>query len=119
MADDIAALLAHLRIERADVMGYSLGGGVAFQTAIRHPTVVRRLVMVSSVVRSGAYYPEIRAQQLQVGAAMANAMKGTPMHSVYMSVAPRKEDFLRRGGRGHVPPVARGGGVRPSRRWQA
>src|SRR6266852_6637576 len=45
MADDIAALLEHLRIERADIMGYSLGGGVALQTAIRHPEVVNRLVV--------------------------------------------------------------------------
>ena len=44
MADDIAALMKHLEIERADVMGYSLGGGVALRTAIQHPDVVRKLV---------------------------------------------------------------------------
>ena len=48
MADDVAALFEHLEIERADVMGYSLGGGVALQTAIRHPVVVRKLVLVST-----------------------------------------------------------------------
>src|SRR5206468_5569729 len=37
MADDVAALIKHLGLESADVMGYSLGGGVALQTAIRHP----------------------------------------------------------------------------------
>jgi alpha-beta hydrolase superfamily lysophospholipase len=47
MADDIAALITHLGLERADVMGYSLGG-VALQTAIRHPEVVRKLVLVST-----------------------------------------------------------------------
>ena len=41
MADDIAALIGHLGLERADIFGYSLGGGVALQTAIRHPEVVR------------------------------------------------------------------------------
>lgn len=46
MADDIAALMKHLGIERADIMGYSLGGGVALQTAIRHPDVVRKLVVI-------------------------------------------------------------------------
>jgi pimeloyl-ACP methyl ester carboxylesterase len=46
MADDIAALITHLKLERADVMGYSLGGGVALQTAIRHPEVVGKLVVV-------------------------------------------------------------------------
>jgi len=48
MADDIAALMKYLGIERADVMGYSLGGGVALQTAIRHPGSVRKLVVVSA-----------------------------------------------------------------------
>src|SRR5829696_10028973 len=43
MADDVAALIEHLGFERADVMGYSLGGGVALQSAIRHPEVVRKL----------------------------------------------------------------------------
>jgi pimeloyl-ACP methyl ester carboxylesterase len=48
MADDVAALIEHLGFERADVMGYSLGGDVALQSAIRHPEVVRKLVLVST-----------------------------------------------------------------------
>ncbi len=95
MADDVAALLTHLKIDRADVMGYSMGGGVALQTAIRHPQVVRRLVVVSAPFRSNAFYPDMREQQKQVGAAMADAMKGTPMLSLYQSVAPRPQDFPR------------------------
>ena len=47
MADDVAALIEHLGLERADVMGYSLGGLVALRTAIQHPQRVRRLVLVS------------------------------------------------------------------------
>ena len=43
MADDIAALIKHLKLERPDIMGYSLGGGVALHTAIRHPDVVGKL----------------------------------------------------------------------------
>ena len=50
MAEDIAALLDHLGIERVDAVGYSLGGGVAFQLAVRHPDRVRRLVVVSAVL---------------------------------------------------------------------
>ena len=46
MADDVAALMALLKIEKADVLGYSLGGGVALQTAIRHPAAVDRLIVV-------------------------------------------------------------------------
>jgi pimeloyl-ACP methyl ester carboxylesterase len=95
MSDDIVALLAHLKIPKADVMGYSLGGGVALQTAVRHPEVVRKLVLVSTALRSSAFYPELRAQQTQVSGAMAEQMKGTPMYELYMSVAPRKQDFPR------------------------
>src|SRR5215510_989931 len=44
MADDIAALIEHLGLDEPDVVGYSLGGGVALQTAIKYPAMVRRLV---------------------------------------------------------------------------
>jgi pimeloyl-ACP methyl ester carboxylesterase len=93
MADDIAALIKYLKLERPDIMGYSLGGGVALQTAIRHPEVVGKLVVVSTVIRRNAYYPEILAQQAQVTAAMAENMKQTPMYQLYASLAPRPEDF--------------------------
>lgn len=95
MADDIAALLEHLGIAKADVMGYSLGGGVALQTAARHPALVRKLVLVSAPLRADAFYPELRAQQKGVSGAIADQMKGTPMYELYMSVAPRKQDFPR------------------------
>src|SRR5213083_3140742 len=95
MADDIAALIKHLGLASADVMGYSLGGGVALQTAIRHPEVVRKLVVVSTPFRRNAFYPEILAQQRQVGAAMAEQMKQTPMYQLYASIAPRPEDWPR------------------------
>src|SRR3979409_289496 len=58
MAGDIAALIDHLHLATADVVGYSLGGGVALQTAAKYPTKVRRLVMVSANVRPDAIYPE-------------------------------------------------------------
>jgi pimeloyl-ACP methyl ester carboxylesterase len=61
MADDIAALIEHLGFEKADVMGYSVGGGVALQTAIRHPEVVRKLVVVSTPFERDGWYPEILA----------------------------------------------------------
>jgi pimeloyl-ACP methyl ester carboxylesterase len=95
MADDIAALIKHLGLERADIMGYSLGGGVALQTAIRHPEVVRRLVVVSTPFRRSAFYPEILVQQGQVSVAAAEAMKQTPMYQLYASIAPRPEDWAR------------------------
>jgi pimeloyl-ACP methyl ester carboxylesterase len=95
MADDVAALLAYLEIPQADVMGYSLGGGVALQVAVRHPVMVRKLALVSTALRSDAYYPALRAQQKMVRGAMADQMKGTPMYDLYMAVAPRKQDFPR------------------------
>jgi pimeloyl-ACP methyl ester carboxylesterase len=95
MADDIAALIKHLGLESADIMGYSLGGGVALQTAIRHPETVRKLVVVSTPFRRNAFYPEILAQQGQVSAAAAEALKQTPMYQLYSSLAPRPEDWPR------------------------
>lgn len=95
MADDIAALIRHLGLDRPDVMGYSLGGGVALQTAVRHPDFVGRLVVVSANIRRDAIYPEMLAQQGQVGAAAADFMKDTPMYELYQRVAPHPEDFPR------------------------
>lgn len=95
MADDIAALIKHLKLERPDVMGYSLGGGVALHTAVRHPEVVGKLVVVSTPFRRNGFYPEILAQQGQVSAAAAEAMKQTPMYQLYGSIAPRPEDWPR------------------------
>lgn len=93
MGDDIAALIQHLGLQRPDLMGYSLGGGVALQTAIRHPEVVGKLVVASTPIRRNAFYPDILAQQAQVNAAMAEAMKPTPMYQLYVSLAPKPEDF--------------------------
>src|SRR4030095_10493075 len=58
MADDIAALIKHLGLERADVMGYSMGGGVALRTAIQHPELVRKLVAISIPFKRSGWYPE-------------------------------------------------------------
>jgi len=95
MANDIAALIGHLGLEKPDVMGYSLGGGVAMLTAIRHPEVVGRLVSVSANIRRSAIYPEMLVQQGQVGPEAAEFMKDTPMYELYQRVAPRPEDFGR------------------------
>ncbi|MEK6207677.1 MAG: alpha/beta hydrolase [Chloroflexota bacterium] len=95
MADDIAALIKYLKLDRPDLMGYSLGGGVAMHTAIRHPELVGKLVIVSTNFRRNAYYRDILAQQGQVGAEAAEAMKQTPMYQLYASIAPRVEDWPR------------------------
>jgi pimeloyl-ACP methyl ester carboxylesterase len=95
MADDIVALVAHLGLAQPDVVGYSLGGGVALHAAVRAPDRFRRLVMTSANIRTDAVYPEMRAQQGQVSAAAAELMKDTPMYQLYQRVAPHPEDFPR------------------------
>ena len=93
MADDIAALIDHLGLDRPDLVGYSLGGGVALHTAAKYPAKVGRLVVASANIRPEAIYPEMREQQAQVGAAAAEFLKDTPMYQLYQRVAPRPEDF--------------------------
>jgi pimeloyl-ACP methyl ester carboxylesterase len=93
MADDIAALLKHLHIKQADIMGYSLGGMVALQTAIRHPEAVRKLVVVSAPFSREGFYPEIRKAQEQLVPEAAEALKQIPYYQDYASVAPKPADW--------------------------
>jgi len=93
MADDVAALIGHLNLQEADVMGYSLGGGVALQTAIRHPEAVRKAVLVSTPFKRDGWYPEVLAGMEQMGPEAAEPMKATPMYLLYAGVAPRPEDW--------------------------
>lgn len=99
MADDIAALLGSLGLPQADVMGYSLGGGVALQTAIRHPDMVRKLVAVSAPYQRHGWYPESLAGMDQMGEHIAPHMLRTPMYEAYARVAPRPEDWARMWGK--------------------
>jgi pimeloyl-ACP methyl ester carboxylesterase len=93
MADDIAALLDHLGLEQADVMGYSLGGKVALRLAIQHPARVRRLVLVSVAFRRDGSHPEVLAAMDQMSAAAAEPMMQSPLYAQYERLAPRVEDW--------------------------
>jgi pimeloyl-ACP methyl ester carboxylesterase len=95
MADDIAALIDHLALDRPDLVGYSLGGGVAFFTAVKYPQKVGKLVMAAANVRRDAIPAEMLAQQAQVNSDAAEFMKNTPMYELYERLAPRPEDFGR------------------------
>ncbi|WP_026870741.1 alpha/beta fold hydrolase [Inquilinus limosus] len=95
MGADMAAILRQLGVEQADVLGYSLGGGVGFQLAVQHPEMVRRLALVSAGYAQDGFYPEMLPQQAAVGAGMAEMMKGTPMYTSYVAVAPKPDDFPR------------------------
>jgi pimeloyl-ACP methyl ester carboxylesterase len=92
IADDNAALMKYLGIAKADVMGYSLGGGVALRTAIQHPDAVRKLVVVSTVFRRDGWYPEVVAAMAQMGAGSAEMMP-SPIYQTYARVAPRPADW--------------------------
>jgi pimeloyl-ACP methyl ester carboxylesterase len=78
MADDIAALLDHLKIPKADLVGYSFGGASAIRAAIQYPEKVRRLVVISNPYARSGWYAEAQRGMSQVGAAMAEHMIDTP-----------------------------------------
>lgn len=86
MADDIAGLVKYLGLQRVDVMGYSLGGEVALQVAIRHPEVVRKLVVVSAAYKRQGMYPEVLAAMEQMGPGAAEMMKKSPLSKMYPNV---------------------------------
>jgi pimeloyl-ACP methyl ester carboxylesterase len=93
MADDIAGLMKYLGMAKADVMGYSMGGGVALRLAVRHPEVVNKLVLVSIACKRSGWYPEITAGMSQMGPAAAEQMKPTPMYQMYARIAPNPADW--------------------------
>ena len=93
MADDIAALVKYLKLDNADIMGDSLGGGVALRTGIQHPEVVRKLVLVSTPYSSSGWYPEVLTGMHQMGPEAAEGMKQSPMYQIYKNVAPKPENW--------------------------
>ncbi|MCF3172172.1 alpha/beta hydrolase [Streptomyces sioyaensis] len=93
MADDIADLIKHLGLGQADVMGYSLGADVALRTAIQHPELVRRLVVVSTPARRDGWFPEVVAAMNGMSAEAAELMEQAPVHELYARLAPRPQDW--------------------------
>jgi pimeloyl-ACP methyl ester carboxylesterase len=90
LADDVAALLNHLKIARADLIGYSMGGSVALQTAIRHPDKVRRAVIISSAFRSDGMIAEGLESIPKLTAA---DFKGSPPEAEYLKLSPTPDQF--------------------------
>jgi pimeloyl-ACP methyl ester carboxylesterase len=90
MADDCAALLRHLGIEQADVVGYSLGGGIVLQLAIRHPELVRKLVPISASYNTDGWYEE---SFNAIGQVTPEMFDGSPWKQTYLDVAPNPHGF--------------------------
>jgi pimeloyl-ACP methyl ester carboxylesterase len=93
LASDVAALIGHLGLEQADVMGYSLGGEVALRLAIQYPDRVRRLVLVSVAFRRDGSHPEVVAAMDQFSPEAAEMIKQSPAYAHYAQVAPRPQDW--------------------------
>jgi pimeloyl-ACP methyl ester carboxylesterase len=92
MADDVAALMGHLGIAQADVVGYSMGGSTGLQVAIRHPELVRKLVTVSGHYRSDGYYPEVLASIAEI---TPDVFAGSFFDEAYRRNAPDPDNFPR------------------------
>jgi pimeloyl-ACP methyl ester carboxylesterase len=90
LADDVAALLDHLRIPRADLIGYSMGGGVAMECAVRHPEKVRKVVSISAVFRDDGWVKEGREG---IARLTADAFKGSPIEAEYKKLSPTPNGF--------------------------
>lgn len=90
MADDVAALMQVLGIEKADVFGYSMGGAAAVQMAIRHPERVNRLIAASVAYKTGGVYPEAMSGFETI---TPEVFEGTPYKAEYLRLAPRPHDF--------------------------
>jgi pimeloyl-ACP methyl ester carboxylesterase len=90
MARDTAALLEHLGIRQADVLGYSMGAGVALELAIEHPDVVRKIVVVSLGYNKAGLHPGLLEGLDQL---TPEQMAGSPWHEEYLRIAPRPGDF--------------------------
>jgi pimeloyl-ACP methyl ester carboxylesterase len=90
LADDVAGLLDHLKIPSADIIGYSLGGGVAMECAIRHPEKVRKVVSISAVIRRDGWVKEGLDAFPQL---TPEAFKGSPIEIEYKNLSPTPDKF--------------------------
>ena len=90
LADDVSALLDHLKIPSADIIGYSLGGGAAMQCAIRHPEKVGKVVIISFAFRSDGWVKEKNDAMPKI---TAEAFKGSPIETEYKNLSPTPDKF--------------------------
>jgi pimeloyl-ACP methyl ester carboxylesterase len=91
--DDVAAVIEHLGLGPADLLGYSLGGGACLRAAIQHPGHVRRLALVSIACRRDGWFPEVLEGMSQLSSAGFDQMKQSPMYQAWVDVAPDVSSF--------------------------
>jgi pimeloyl-ACP methyl ester carboxylesterase len=91
MADDLAALIRRLGLDGPDVLGYSLGGGVALRLAIQYPGILRRLVLLAAPCARDGWFPEVLAGFDVMGRNLSDALG--PLRDAYIKIAPRPEDW--------------------------
>ena len=90
LADDVPALLDYLKIPSADLIGYSMGGGVAMLCAIRHPEKVRKVVSISAAFRQDGWVKEALDVFPQL---TSERFKGTPVETGYKKLSPTPDEF--------------------------
>ncbi|MEU3011387.1 alpha/beta fold hydrolase [Nocardia asteroides] len=90
MADDTVALLAQLGIRRADLLGYSMGAGVALDITLRHPELVRKQILLSGGLGAEAMHPGLMEG---IDELKPEHLHGSTFHTDYLKNAPRPEDF--------------------------
>ncbi|WP_333597642.1 alpha/beta hydrolase [Chryseobacterium flavum] len=90
MADDVSGLLKHLKIDRADILGYSMGGGITFQLAVRHPEQVRRLIVLSGSYAHDGWWPDVETSFSTIN---AEVFKGSPIEKQYDSLGNDPKHF--------------------------
>ncbi len=96
MADDVVAVLDKLQIDKADVMGYSLGGEVSIAFAARHPKRAKRLVIVSAPFKRDGWHKEMLDGMNQITSASAKPMKQSPLYAMfYAKLAPKVDEWPR------------------------
>lgn len=89
-ADDVAALIRYLELPRADLIGYSMGGGVAMQVAVRHPDQVRKVVVISSTFRRDG---RTREASDAIAGITAEVFRGSPLETEYQRLSPTPDRF--------------------------
>lgn len=92
LAGDVEGVMDYLRVDSADVAGYSLGGYVAYQLAIQSPKRVTKLVIISSTYKSSGWLPEVTNG---LKAMKPEFFANTPMKTAYDAVAPDKTKWLK------------------------